>query len=147
MISLFITHVVLFLLIKLLICILLTLSPLIMKYNQKRCHCGHVAAVWDTHTDLCRSCCGCSRELPCGTSKSWSPTTWEKMASARLYSSRRRKSSGSAKRADMATATSSQSTPTSVAGCSDSQLDVSLSTTHAPAGGAEDTVSAGKSLP
>ncbi len=118
-----------------------------MHRNQKRCLCGHVAAAWDTHVEACRSCCGCSRELPCEISKSWSPSTWEKMASARLHSSRRGKASGSVKRADSSAAATSQGTPTSVVGALDSQVVASQSTPHAAAGGATDTVSrAGKSL-
>ncbi len=98
--SVFISLAVLFALIKFCCVILLTLSPCTIHRNQKRCLCGHVAAAWDTHAEACRSCCGCSRELPCEISKSYSPSTWEKMASARLHSSRRGKASGSVKRAD-----------------------------------------------
>ncbi len=73
--------------------VLLTLSPPNMQPGQKRCLCGHVTAEWDTHVTKCRSCCGCSRLLPCGISKAWSPEMWEKVESARTHVSRRGKSS------------------------------------------------------
>ncbi len=63
-----------------------------MNRNQKHCKCGHVTATWDTHTDRCKTCCGCCRELPCGISKSWSPETWVKCQAARVYSGRKKTS-------------------------------------------------------
>ncbi len=100
---------------------LLTLSPHInMQRSQKRPRCGHAAALWDSHTDRCRSCCGCSRELPCGTSKAWSPERWEKAALSRSHSSRvaRRGKSLGPGRAKAAAATS-QGAPTTVGGIPD----------------------------
>ncbi len=112
--SVFISHIVLFVLIKFCLVVLLILSPCTMHRNQKRCLCGHVAAVWDTHVEACRSCCGCSKDAPCVISKTWSPSTWEKMAAARLHSSRRGKASGSGKREASKAAATSQGPSTAV---------------------------------
>ncbi len=106
---LFFHIIIVCLLIKLYVYDLLTLSPIIMQRNQKRCGCGHAAALWDTHIDMCRSCCGCSSVLPCGISSTWSPQRWAKVETARLYSSRRGKASGAGKRTRAAA--TSQGTP------------------------------------
>ncbi len=104
---------------------LLTHSPhnVEMNSSQKRPRCGHVVAMWDSHTEKCKSCCGCCRELPCFISKTWSPETWEKAALSRTHTSRvsrRGKSSGTG-RGKPAAATS-PGTPATVGGHPDNSM-------------------------
>ena len=82
--------------------------------GQKHCGCGCLMAEIDTHP-TCRKCRlkngdACTQENPCGFSKSWLPSVWEKLSKTRSYSSRKSStgSEGTEKRSPSSSAAGGQ---------------------------------------